>query len=145
MSSPNRGKPLSYSRSRPNDPTQTDITGGKPVRHYTIPSSTIVIQETERRTNPTGHPKGPEQPKPNLLRWPHSGRSPGENPYKRRAGPPSLPPARNPAPNNNRIETQYNRNNNEYKTNTDRPEWITKWNRSIKIKIEAYLPPGKPE
>ena len=46
---------------------QTDITGGKPVLRYTIPSSTIVLLETECPSKPTGHPKGPEHPNSNLL------------------------------------------------------------------------------
>ena len=51
-------------------PAQIDITGGNRVRRYTMPSSTIVLPETERGTNPTGDPKGLEypDPKPNLPR-----------------------------------------------------------------------------
>ena len=56
-----------------------------------------------------GDPKGPEHPdpKPRLPKMTPLRETTRKKPQKWRAGPPSLPPARNLAP-NNRYETQYN-------------------------------------
>ena len=64
---PNCGKCPSCSRARLDNPGPTDITRGKPVWRYTIPSSTIVLPENRAPDKPTGHLKGLEQPDPNLI------------------------------------------------------------------------------
>ena len=44
---PNHGKTHGNERGSPTTPAQTDITGDKLVRRYTIPSSTIVLPENK--------------------------------------------------------------------------------------------------
>ena len=63
---PSRGKShgMVTSEHALTTPTQTHITGGKLVWRYAIPSTTMLLPETERRTKLTGHPQGPEQPNP---------------------------------------------------------------------------------
>ena len=58
----------------------TDITGGEPVRRYTIPSSTIVLPETEHRTNSPDIRKGRTNPTPNLIDY--GGPTQGDYPEK---------------------------------------------------------------
>ena len=142
---PNRGKPLATSRHGLTTPAQTDITGGNLVRLYTIPSSIIVLPETKRRKKLTGHPQGPEQriPKLNLLRWPHSGRTPGENRVVWRTGSP--PHHRSKTPPQRTADMKHSitvrtRNKNTNRQSAGMKNTHIQWTRSIQIKTEVYKP-----
>ena len=144
---PNRGKPLATSE---HGLTQTDITGGNlvrlyTIRLYTIPSSIIVLPETKRRTKLTGHPQGPEQriPKLNLQRWPHSGRTPGENRVVWRTGTPPHHRSKTPPPRTTDMKhsiTVRTRNKNTNRQSAGMKNTHMQWTRSIQIKTEVYKP-----
>ena len=67
----------------------------QPVRHYTTPSSTIVLLEQERWTKPTDIQRDQRtHPNPKLPKWPHAGKPPEETLNRERA--PTPPRKENP-------------------------------------------------
>ena len=104
------------------NPAQTDITGGKPVRCYTIPSSAIVLPENRALDNPhrTSERAGTTQPqftKVTPLREAH-----WRKPLKTENGTPFPPPARKPAPAPITTDMRHSITGNKYKQETYRNE-----------------------